>query len=246
MWQPISQHGSLSDRIVDQVEELIRNESLKPGDRLPSEREMAQLLAVSRPSLREAVRILEARGRLSVRHGLGVFVEAPRSERELRAALAETELTLNELYAMREVLEVPAAGWAAENVTDAQLAEIRTALDTLNAGGEADTVDYDDLRRLDAHFHLLIVAAADNRFLRQTSNVLHGIIVSGMQTTLSMVGRIEIARTDHEHIYAALAARDATAARTAARRHIRSAHRAALRRVANEKQADDKRVGDKH
>ena len=232
MWQPISQQGSLSDRIVDQVEQLIRNESLKPGDRLPSEREMAQLLGVSRPSLREAVRILEARGRLAVRHGLGVFVQAPRSERELRAALGEVELTLNELYAMREVLEVPAAGWAADGIDAEQLRDVRTKLDTLNSAGEAATIDYDGLRRLDADFHLAIAVAAGNRFLRQTSGVLHDMVVSGMETTLLIPGRIEIARTDHERIYACLAEHDAAGARRAARAHIRGAHSAAVRRLA--------------
>lgn len=234
MWKPIGQQGSLSDRIAAQVERLILDEHLKPGDRLPSEREMAQLLNVSRPSLREAVRILEARGRLVVKHGQGVFVQAPRSERELRAALGETELTLNELYAMREVLEVPAAGWAAENITDEQLQEVRTALDKLNKAGEAEGVDYDELRQLDANFHLSIAVAAGNRFLRQTSNVLHSMVLSGMETTLLIPGRIETARQDHERIYSALAQHDATRARRAARAHIRGAHSAAARRLERE------------
>jgi GntR family transcriptional repressor for pyruvate dehydrogenase complex len=156
--------------------------------------------------------MLEARGRLKVRHGNGVFVEAPRSQRELQAQLAETELTLNELYAMREVLEVPAAGWACESAARDQLASIRSALDKLNnaiaAGAEPDR-----LRQLDADFHLAIAATAGNRFLRQTSHVLHSMVLAGMQTTLLIPGRIEIARRDHERIYAAIEARDAAAAR---------------------------------
>lgn len=237
MWEPISQQGSLSDRIAAQVERLMHDERLKPGDRLPSEREMAQLLNVSRPSLREAVRILQARGRLVVKHGQGVFVQPPRSERELREALGDTELTLNELYAMREVLEVPAAGWAAENITAEQLREVRVALDKLNKAGEAAVVDYDELRQLDADFHLAIAVAAGNRFLRQTSNVLHGMVLSGMQTTLRIPGRIEIARRDHERIYASLLAHDAAGARTAARGHIRGAHAAARRRLERDRAA---------
>lgn len=227
MWEPIGQQGSVSDRIVAQVERVIGDESLKPGDRLPSEREMAELLGVSRPSLREAVRILQARGRLIVKHGQGVFVQAPRSERELRAALGEVELTLQELYAMREVLEVPAAGWAAENITPAHLRNVRRALNALNAAGEVANVDYDRLRQLDADFHLAIAVAAGNRFLRQTSHVLHEMVLSGMQTTLLIPGRAEVARRDHERIYQALDQHDAPGARRAARAHIRSAHAAA-------------------
>lgn len=234
MWEPISQQGSLSDRIVAQVERLIDDERLKPGDQLPSERDMAELLGVSRPSLREAVRILEAHARLVVKHGQGVFVQAPLSERELRAAMGDIQLSLQELYAMREVLEVPAAGWAAENITPDQLRDVRAALDALNAAGEAPRPDYDKLRQLDADFHLAIAVAAGNRFLRQTSSVLHNMVLSSMQTTLLIPGRVVIARRDHERIYAALERADVAGARQAARAHIRGARSAAARRLDRE------------
>jgi GntR family transcriptional repressor for pyruvate dehydrogenase complex len=232
MWQRVNPEGSVADRIIGQVEMLISDESLKPGDRLPSEREMAQLLGVSRPSLREAVRILTARGRLEVRRGLGVFVQAPRSERELRQALASTEMTVNELFAMREVLAVPAAQWAAERISDDQLRLLRTTLDEMSGLLDAgENIEFDRLRQLDTEFHMTIAAAAGNRFLRQTSSVLHEILQSGMETTLTIPGRVEVSRRDHERIYAALAAHDAVSARRAARAHIRGAHQAAMRRV---------------
>ena len=87
MWQEIGQTGSVSDRIEKQVLALITAEDLKPGERLPSERDLAALLKVSRPSVREAVKSLEAQGRLHVRHGQGVFVATPASAKNLRAAL---------------------------------------------------------------------------------------------------------------------------------------------------------------
>lgn len=231
MWQPVSQEGSLAERIVTQVERLISDERLKPGDRLPSERDMAALLRVSRPSLREAVRILEARGRLVVRHGQGVFVQPARSERELREALTSTEVTLTELYAMREVLEVPAAAWAAERITDEQVQGLRATLDEMGGLVDAGDIDFDRLATLDVDFHMGIAAAAGNRFLRQTSGVLHEILLSGMETTLTIPGRPELSRRDHEQIYAALEARNPAAARRAARAHIRAAHATAVRRV---------------
>ena len=117
MWQPVRSPGGLTGRIVAQVEKLINDESLKPGDQLPPEREMAALIQVSRPSLREAVRVLEAQGRLVVRHGQGVFVRTAMTEQEFRSALAATEVSYDELFAMREVLEVPAAAWAAEKAS---------------------------------------------------------------------------------------------------------------------------------
>jgi GntR family transcriptional repressor for pyruvate dehydrogenase complex len=231
MWQPVQQ-GGLAGRIVVQVERLIRQQRLQPGDRLPAERDMALLLRVSRPSLREAVRILEARGRLVARHGRGVYVQDARSERELRHSLAATEMTNNELFAMREVLEVPAAAWAAEQITEPQLAQLRAVLDGMAAIiGSAGEIDFDRLAGLDVQFHLGIAVAAGNRFLRQTSGVLHEMLLSGMETTLTIPGRPARSRRDHERIYAALLAHQPSAARSAVRAHIRSAHAAAIRRV---------------
>jgi GntR family transcriptional repressor for pyruvate dehydrogenase complex len=231
--QPVEQ-GRLAGRIAVQVERLIEQRHLQPGDRLPPERDMAILLRVSRPSLREAVRVLEAQGRLAVRHGRGVFVQRAPSERELRYALAGAEVTNNELFAMREVLEVPAAAWAAERITDSQLARLRAALDQMatiieaaNAGG----IDFARLAELDVQFHLEIAMAAGNRFLQQTSSVLHEMLLAGMETTLTIPGRPARSRRDHERIYAALLAHDPAAGRTAARAHIRAAHAAAIRRV---------------
>ncbi|UPK73137.1 FadR family transcriptional regulator [Nocardioidaceae bacterium SCSIO 66511] len=236
MWQQVTQQGSVSARIVRQVEQLIHEESLQAGDRLPSEREMAQLLGVSRPSLREAVRILEAHGRLEVKHGRGVFVRPPLSEQELRASLVDQEMNLSELYAMREVLEVPAAGWAAERTDDADLKRLRSMLDQMDSV-RAPEPDFDALRQLDTNFHLSIAEIAGNRFLQQTSHVLSEMLVSGMETTLTIPGRAELSRQDHERIYAALSQRDPGAARRAARSHIRAAHRAAMRRIEAQQKA---------
>jgi len=222
----------LAGRIVSQVEKLIADEQLKPGDQLPPERDMAVLLGVSRPSLREAVRILEAHGRLLVRHGQGVFIQDARSQRELRFALASTEMTNKELFAMREVLEVPAAAWAAERISPDQLAGLRTALDEMAALVDSGTpIDFDELAALDVSFHMGIAAAAGNRFLRQTSGVLHDMLLSGMETTLMIPGRAQLSRRDHERIFAALEAHDPAAARKAARAHIRAARAAAVRRM---------------
>ena len=117
LWEPMGAQGSLSSRIAARIQELISAEQLKPGDQLPPERELAALLGVSRASVREATRSLAAQGRLSIRHGQGVFIEAPATTNRLRSSLLADEHDVDELYAMRELLEVPAAQWAAQNVT---------------------------------------------------------------------------------------------------------------------------------
>ncbi|WP_298327818.1 FCD domain-containing protein [Haloactinopolyspora sp.] len=233
MWKPVNESGSVAQRIVAQIEQLLESKSLKAGDRLPTERDLAALVGASRPSVREAVRILQAQGRLEVKHGLGVFVVEP-SAAELGAALRGADLDIDELFSMREVLEVPAARWAAERITADQVDELRAVLDELDAAFDTDPADFRQLAKLDAAFHLRIADIADNRFLRQTSHVLHDILISGMKTTLLIPGRREKSRGQHERIVDALAANDAAAAARAARTHIRSAHRAALDRLAAE------------
>lgn len=236
MWESIAPVGTVSDRVAKQILSLIATEALKPGDRLPAERDLAGLLGVSRPSVREAVKTLEAQGRLHVRHGQGVFVAFPQSQQELRAALAQQEVTLGELFAMREVLEVPAAGWAARAAERARIAAASQALEDLNNAIKTAPGDFALLQKLDAAFHMRIVEAAGNRFLRQTLGVLQEMLAAGMETTLLVPGRLEKSRREHDRILQAVVGGDPTGARSAARQHIRAAHSAARYRIRTERQ----------
>lgn len=236
MWESIAPVGTVSDRVAKQILNLIEAEALRPGDRLPAERDLAGFLGVSRPSVREAVKTLEAQGRLNVRHGQGVFVAFPQSQKDLRAALAQQEVTLSELFAMREVLEVPAAGWAAGAADEARIAAASAALEDLNGTIRADPGDFKVLQKLDAAFHMRIVEAAGNRFLRQTLGVLQDMLAAGMETTLLVPGRLQKSRREHDRILRAVVAGDTTGARNAARQHIRAAHAAARQRIRTERQ----------
>lgn len=235
MWESVALAGTVSDRIAQQILKLIVAEEIRPGDRLPSERELAVLLGVSRPSVREAVKALEAQGRLHVRHGQGVFVAAPSAAKDLRTALARQEMTLGELFLMREVLEVPAADWAAAAGDQQRIAAAAAALEELIVASKAEPPDFTLLRQLDAAFHLRIVEAAGNRFLRQTLGVLQEMLATSMETTLEVPGRLAKSRTEHERILDALKRGDRTAARNATRRHIRSAQAAARVRLQDER-----------
>jgi GntR family transcriptional regulator, transcriptional repressor for pyruvate dehydrogenase complex len=229
LWSPL-RAGKVSDLAANRIVELIQSHELQPGSRLPSERELATRLAVSRPTLREALRSLQAHGRVEIRHGAGVFV-ADVAARQLRSRLAQQELELRELFDMREVLELPAAEWAARRGDPARLAEVEQAYRALAEASQAAQPDWTGLQGLDEAFHLKIVAAAGNAFLSQTVNVLHAILAQGMQTTLAIPGRLEKSRRDHERIFAAIMRGDPGAARRAAREHVRGARNAALKRV---------------
>lgn len=230
LWVPLRQ-GSVSDLIAHRILDVISSGRLRPGDRLPPERELAGMLGTSRPSLREALRSLKEQGHVEIRHGAGVFVADPATTRTLREALLNEEMSLTELFDMREVLELPAAAWAAAHQDSAKLERVREAFDMLMAASHEPDIDWRRLQELDATFHMRIVEAAGNRFLVRTLGVLHEILARGMETTLQIPGRLEKSRPEHERILNALMAGDPVAARRAVGAHIRGARKAALDRV---------------
>ncbi len=230
LWSPIKETGSLTDRIAERIGTLISKQQLTPGARLPSEREMARMLGVSRPALREAVKVLAAHGRLVVRHGQGVFVGTGETD-SLRGRLLGLEVSLIELYAMREVLEVPAAGWAAASASDDQIETLADALAMEEEAARSEPIDFGRLKKLDSDFHLLIVEMAQNRFLSGTVGVLQEMLAAGMETTLTIPGRVGQARRDHRAVFDAISRRDEGAARAAALAHIVGARDAAVDRV---------------
>jgi|694.fasta_scaffold34537_7 GntR family transcriptional repressor for pyruvate dehydrogenase complex len=220
-------HGDQrSERIAQQVVDYIDLNKLHAGDRLPPERDLARNLQVSRPSMREALRILQAQGKVEIRHGQGTFVAQPQTAKKLQAALLTADIDIEELFEMRQVFEIPAAGWAANRRTKEQLRLMRSTLNQLNLLGQEALPDYDVLQKLDAEFHLRIVEAASNRFLNQSVGVLQTMLNKSMETTLRLPGRIEESRHNHEDIFAAIEAGDAEAAERAAAMHIMGAYHA--------------------
>lgn len=233
-WRQVGSSEPLFTRVAEQVERYIAGNGLASGDRLPGERDLCRLLGVSRASVREALRSLQARGVVDVQHGKGVFV-AERSEGDsaLRRLAVLREIGIDELFAMREVLEVPAAGWAATAATDEQLRVVEQSFEELEEAvlGRRPA---GELQALDCRLHLLIAEYASNRFLAMTQSALQEMLVRGMETTLAIPGRPARSLREHAEIIQALGARDPVRAKAAARRHIRSAHRAAARRMSSD------------
>lgn len=233
-WRQMGSSEPLFTRVAEQVERFIAGNGLTTGDRLPGERDLCRLLGVSRASVREALRSLQARGVVDVRHGKGVFVAEPsEGDSALRRLAMLREIGMDELFAMREVLEVPAAGWAATAATDEQLRVVGQAFEELEEAvlGRRPARE---LQALDSRLHLLIAKYASNRFLAMTQSALQEMLARGMETTLAIPGRSARSLREHAEIVQALGARDPVRARAAARRHIRSAHRAAVRRMSSD------------
>jgi GntR family transcriptional repressor for pyruvate dehydrogenase complex len=215
-------------RIATQLMDLIELKKLSPGDKLPPERQLADLLAVSRPSLREALHILQAQGLVQIKHGQGTFVQEPIVAQELRASVMTKTHGLNELFDAREVLEVPASKWAAEKATKEDIRLLRTTLNQIDTVTASHPIDFDQLQLLDAKFHLTIVGVAGNRFINQTLNVLQDVMRMSMETTLRLPGRSEISRSEHSEILMAIENGDGELASKLTLKHITGARKTAV------------------
>lgn len=222
-----------ASRIASQLVELIEIMKLLPGDKLPPERQLAEMLSVSRPSLREALHILQAQGLVQIKHGQGSYVQEPLVAQELRASMMSTAHGLNELFDAREVLEVPASKWAASKATKEDIRLLRTTLNQIDTATSSDPIDYDQLQILDAKFHLTIVGIAGNRFINQTLNVLQDVMQMSMETTLKVSGRSEISRLEHHQILEAIEAGDGDLAARLTLKHINGARKTALEETKN-------------
>lgn len=203
--------------------EHIEREELQPGDRLAPERELAKKLGISRPSLREAIQVLQTQGRLIVKHGIGVFLLEDQEAQQMRESLRVGNHTIEELFQMREILEAPAVEWAAERRTNEQLVAIRTAAQSLNEAISDDPIDFDKVRVLDMNFHLTIVKSAQNQFLNQTLGTLQEIMYRSMDNTLKLPGRIDASGYEHGVILKAIENRDPITARLTIIQHIHNA-----------------------
>jgi GntR family transcriptional repressor for pyruvate dehydrogenase complex len=213
-------------RLQNQVRLLldhIDRTGLRAGDRLESERELSKVLGISRPSLREAIQVLQVQGRLVVKHGIGIFVLDEEEGEKLRDSLKAAQHRIEELFQMREILEAPAVEWAAERRTKEQLQEMKDAAQALNEAIAEDPIDFEKVRKLDMHFHLTIVRSAQNHFLNQTLGTLQEIMFDSMDNTLKLPGRIDASEHEHGVILDAIERQDAIAARLMCIQHIHNA-----------------------
>lgn len=219
------QPEKLSHAVVRQIELLILRGILRPGERLPSERDLSEKLGVSRPSLREAISELQDRGLLVSRAGAGVYVAevlgAAFSDALIRL-MGTHEEALFDYIAFRRDLEGLAAERAALLASTTDLQVIGAILAKMEAAH--DKRDPTDEARLDAEFHLAIIEASHNvvmlHMIRAMFDLLRqGVfynrqIMFGQRTTRDML------LDQHRAINDALQARDPAGARAAVERHL--------------------------
>jgi len=207
----------LYQRISNLLIERIRSGHFSSGQPLPSERDLAKQMGVSRSSVREALIVLEISGWVEIRTGNGVFVNQNLpSDNESRRDDAGVE----ELLQAREIIEGEIAALAAQNATDEQ----RDELAQIMVDMERETADNVEFHALDKRFHLLIGSMTGNSVLRDMAEYLWNKRYSPLFLHFETyyAGRdisVDMAH-DHEKIVAAICSRDVNAARKAMQSHL--------------------------
>lgn len=215
----------IADTVAAEIETRILEGSLKPGDRLPAERELAVDLGVSRPSLREAIQKLVSKGLLTTRHGGGTTVtdrlEAPFVD-PWQQMLDGHPTLQSDLLEFRHMLEAQAAYLAAERATDADIERLDAAVAALDAVYASN--DLAACIDTDVAFHQAIAEAAHNVLIGHLTSsllrVIHGHISRNLEHLHARPPRWEKLQVQHHAIWQAIRQHKPEAAARAARDHI--------------------------
>jgi len=206
------------EEVAKQIERLILKK-LKPGDKLPSERELAELLQVSRSSIRDAIRGLELLGLVEPRQGSGTIVRELSSElvvNPFSAALKQRQEMVSELLDFRKMLEPPLAARAATHASPEEIAEMEEILQR-----QAKTQDQGDAAIAeDAEFHYSVALASGNSVVLKVIDTIMDLLRDTRERSLQVEGRSQKSLAGHRRILAAIKRHDAEAAKAAMRRHI--------------------------
>ena len=221
---PPKKHRNLAQGVVAYISESILNGKHEPGDKLPTESEIMRIQGVSRTVVREAISHLQAAGLVETRHGIGTFVLAPAPAQVLGIDPA-TVITVRDVLAILELrisLETEACGLAASRRSEAQLQQLRSALDAFQANARAGS----DTVPADVQFHLLIAQCSGNRYFHDILSHLGTNIIPRARLNSAKLAQddpavyMERMIFEHEDIFNAIARKDPELARATMRTHL--------------------------
>ncbi len=205
----------LYEEVMVNLAELIRKGQFRPGDRLPSERELVKQLSVSRTTLREALRVMQQQGLIMSKRGAGNFI-ANGSADEL--ALTLNHLALQDIFELRMVLEPSIAALAAQRATPQDLAQLEAILQKQTHQIQKQK----NIAETDAAFHAALAEATHNHALQQMGATLMKVLSPSRNESLQTPRRAQLSLTSHRRILDAIKERSSLAARQAMEDHLRS------------------------
>jgi GntR family transcriptional repressor for pyruvate dehydrogenase complex len=225
-FRPLARTSFTADA-VRTIKDMILDGRLEPGDRLPSERALSEALGVSRPTLREAIRSLQAMNILESRPGAGTFVSSLSVEellRPLQFALALSDSALEHLFEVRVMLEPGAAALAAERADDDELELLRSCA----RRSERPGISGAELVAVDIELHERIFVAARNPLLSRLLDSIGALSAESRGFTVGLPGVAAQTAGEHQRVVAAIADRDPERARAEMLAHVTRIRAAAI------------------
>jgi GntR family transcriptional repressor for pyruvate dehydrogenase complex len=221
MYVPI-QPARLFEQIAEQIEKRILDGELKSGDRLPTERDLAEQFHASRTAVREAMKILAQKGLVEMRPGRGTIVIDGAHEAMQNSIGLVMKLKLGEvggsdnLVEVREILEVEIAARAAARATEKEIAAMREAIAVMDASlNDADTFIAADNR-----FHEALAQATQNTLILILVNSIVPLLSEQRKQIFAVEGGPQRGQMHHKRILESVIKRDPEAARVAMRAHL--------------------------
>lgn len=212
----------LYESAIEQIMDLVKRSELKPGDKLPPERELAEKLSISRNSLREAFRVLESRGLIKSKAGGGRYVREIRKNgysNTENIILSLEKSSILELLEAREIFEVKIAKIAAQRATveDTELIE-----QVLNKMNEEEELKYGKETESDTEFHLAIASTSHNFVFINIIRLHLDLLKDTREKTWKIPGRREEQQEEHQAIFKAIKEHNSKKAGEAMMKHLRS------------------------
>lgn len=200
------------EEVAAQIEKMIVEKRLKPGEKIPPVHALAEQFDVGRSAVREALSALKAKGYLEMKQGEGTFVRAydhSVMSHAVSSAVLMNPREIRELLEVRKFLEVGAAGSAAERRTESDLEEMKAALEQMELHLDHETVG----EREDVRFHLAITRASNNRMLQQLMDTVAETMTATMRDSrrlwlYSDASSAKKLLQEHQAIYKAIRAKD--------------------------------------
>ncbi len=220
VFSAIGRDARLSDKVTAAILESIAANTLRPGDSLPTERELGEQFGVSRTVIREAVRALSAKGMLEVKGGSGVRIVAVNEEtvrESMRHFVKGSAMDYGKVDEVRRVLEVAAAGLAAERATPEDIARINETIEQMD--GSCD--DVESTVQFDIAFHRALAASTHNELFLVLHDSMGEMLLEVRRRNLSRgADRRRLVVEMHRRIRDAVAAHDAEGAKVAMIDHL--------------------------
>ncbi len=213
---------TVSTEVTRRLAAYLLDGNVRPGDRIPSERRMAEVFGVGRFVVREAVKTLAVLGVVEVKQGDGTYYRR-RVDSDLLSTVVDWGLLLDperieDLIEAQRLIEVAVAGLAALRSDSPAIARLRATVSEMQAAG----TDIERFVRADAEFHRLIADAAGNRTLIQTVSNIRSMLRVWITRTVQVPSDYEPFTSEHIEILGAITGHDIEAARLAMNRHMDS------------------------